>query len=575
MPSRKPTETELRENNEPYSHRGAEVRHMRGITDIMKHGVDHDEEDTDQPPQMTMQIRASIIQPGHVQSGSVSKTMATPHSIINKNNNSNNNNNNNNSIDNAQQQQQRSPSESAQKLAFDAADDDAADAADAAAAAAGDHASAEKAPPRGHQQPRLRREDPEDADDGRRAHRGLESKCPFHAKKLRMLLARQQQGQQASRGGRAEAKTANGGKDGGKKSEPELRQAREDAGDDAFLRQHKKPEVKSSGASAASAASASAASAAAAAASEHKSAKKNNTTATSKDDRAASPASRSGEHKTTTAREKKETKTSRKKTRKNAAEDANDDTTLVVGENDGGHDGAEKEPCARGGGGGEPTDTCGESRIVVKTTTRVPLTFDDRGEHVASEGSAQLLREIGGGDVLRRLSTRFYEKFFVDTVMQKFRFESDGADAHGKRLGDWMVDEMGGEGTPWLDSGREGQREWSHAKSWYSDKRPKEKQGRRFKLDDCRIWMRLMFWSARQEKLNTHPVFWQWFQDFIAYYIDIYEETAPPFTAQAAGWSTKEENIKKYVSDGYTMKDVIGFHIRDPAEDLDAPHNMW
>eukprot|EP00469_Lotharella_globosa_P007522 CAMPEP_0167783620 /NCGR_PEP_ID=MMETSP0111_2-20121227/7171_1 /TAXON_ID=91324 /ORGANISM="Lotharella globosa, Strain CCCM811" /LENGTH=302 /DNA_ID=CAMNT_0007674577 /DNA_START=111 /DNA_END=1019 /DNA_ORIENTATION=+ len=81
----------------------------------MKHGVDHDEEDTDQPPQMTMQIRASIIQPGHVQSGSVSKTMATPHSIINKNNNSNNNNNNNTNLHQYRPSNEKLPSKKERK----------------------------------------------------------------------------------------------------------------------------------------------------------------------------------------------------------------------------------------------------------------------------------------------------------------------------------------------------------------------------------------------------------------------------------------------------------------------------
>ena len=39
-------------------------------------------------------------------------------------------------------------------------------------------------------------------------------------------------------------------------------------------------------------------------------------------------------------------------------------------------------------------------------------------------------------------------------------------------------------------------------KAWNSPKREKEKKGRRFKLDDCRMWMRLIFWSCRIEKID-------------------------------------------------------------------------
>ena len=51
----------------------------------------------------------------------------------------------------------------------------------------------------------------------------------------------------------------------------------------------------------------------------------------------------------------------------------------------------------------------------------------------------------------------------------------------------------------------------SHHKAWYSDKRPREERGRRFKLPDCRIWMRLMFWSARECGLDRHEAFFDWY----------------------------------------------------------------
>ena len=68
--------------------------------------------------------------------------------------------------------------------------------------------------------------------------------------------------------------------------------------------------------------------------------------------------------------------------------------------------------------------------------------------------TARLLREIGGGDRIREMATRFYAHVFEDGVLHKFIFEEDGAAAHGKRIGDWIVEKMGGEGDVWTDSGR-------------------------------------------------------------------------------------------------------------------------
>ena len=35
-------------------------------------------------------------------------------------------------------------------------------------------------------------------------------------------------------------------------------------------------------------------------------------------------------------------------------------------------------------------------------------------------------------------------------------FETDGAENHAKRLADWIIEKIGGEGKPWTESGREG-----------------------------------------------------------------------------------------------------------------------
>jgi truncated hemoglobin YjbI len=197
--------------------------------------------------------------------------------------------------------------------------------------------------------------------------------------------------------------------------------------------------------------------------------------------------------------------------------------------------------------------------------------------------SASLLRAIGGGRRILELTTRFYAMAFEDQQLREFFFAGDGAAAHGDRLGHWLIQFMGGEGNPWDDSGREGMRQPSHAKAWFSSKRPAERRGRRFKLDDCRVWMRLMFWSARQVGLfpssesvevptdSTDPIsndsalplsiqraFEAWFVSFISHFIRIYEFTAPPYAQRDAVWSLNAANIQRYYADQRAMRDVMG-----------------
>jgi len=47
----------------------------------------------------------------------------------------------------------------------------------------------------------------------------------------------------------------------------------------------------------------------------------------------------------------------------------------------------------------------------------------------------------------------------------------------------------------------------AHAKSWRCSKREKSRYGDHFKLDDSIMWMRLMFWSCREEKIDKTPFF--------------------------------------------------------------------
>ncbi len=172
--------------------------------------------------------------------------------------------------------------------------------------------------------------------------------------------------------------------------------------------------------------------------------------------------------------------------------------------------------------------------------------------------TADLLASIGGGDLIRQMTTRFYAHAFEDQTLSKFMFEPDCAAAHGQRLGDWIIEKMGGEGEPWTDSGRLGMRQPSHYKAWNSCKRDKKDRGKHFKLDDCRIWMRLMFWSGREVGLSKHEPFWNWYVEFIGHFIGIYEYTAPAYARKDAKWSKDKRNMEQYRSDGFIMKDVAG-----------------
>ena len=188
------------------------------------------------------------------------------------------------------------------------------------------------------------------------------------------------------------------------------------------------------------------------------------------------------------------------------------------------------------------------------------IRFDTRfGSYEATKGTKKLLKDIGGGDMIHQMTTRFYAHTFLDETLSKFMFEKvSHAPTHGQRIGDWIIEKMGGEGEPWTESGRDGMRQVSHRSAWTSPKRERERYGEHFQLDDCRIWMRLMFWSAREIGLDQHKYFMNWYVNFIGHFMEVYERTAPPYAKTDADWSKNTKNIETYVANGYVMKDVIG-----------------
>eukprot|EP00511_Aplanochytrium_stocchinoi_P002944 CAMPEP_0204824406 /NCGR_PEP_ID=MMETSP1346-20131115/2436_1 /ASSEMBLY_ACC=CAM_ASM_000771 /TAXON_ID=215587 /ORGANISM="Aplanochytrium stocchinoi, Strain GSBS06" /LENGTH=255 /DNA_ID=CAMNT_0051951549 /DNA_START=457 /DNA_END=1225 /DNA_ORIENTATION=- len=176
-----------------------------------------------------------------------------------------------------------------------------------------------------------------------------------------------------------------------------------------------------------------------------------------------------------------------------------------------------------------------------------------------NEESADLIRNIGGGDRIREGCTRFYARAFEDHTLSPFMTVfDDGAENHGNRLGNWIVEKIGSEGTPWTDSGRGGLRQQTHFKAWNSPGRDPRVRGQHFKLDDCIIWMRIHFWAMREVGLSQYPAFWTYYKDFIGHFIAVYERQAPPHTEAAAEWSADSSNIENYIQDGYKMKGVIG-----------------
>ena len=96
----------------------------------------------------------------------------------------------------------------------------------------------------------------------------------------------------------------------------------------------------------------------------------------------------------------------------------------------------------------------------------------------------------------------------------------------------------------------------AHVAAWWSPKRPPAEQGRRFKLYDTRVWMRLHFRAAREAGLLANADFAAFYSDFIGEFAGVYEFTAPPFAREDMAWSARAENYEAYVAAGRRMPDL-------------------
>jgi len=168
------------------------------------------------------------------------------------------------------------------------------------------------------------------------------------------------------------------------------------------------------------------------------------------------------------------------------------------------------------------------------------------------------------------MCTRFYELAFKDKVLQTFMFDDDGAEAHGKRLSDWIAEKMGLPGMRWTRTRPPHSRQRSHVRAWNSAKREPHKRGRHFKLDDCRVWMRLMFLAGRSEGLHEHPAFWDWYVRFISHFVRVYDRAAPAFAREADAWAADEGAVAAYKAGPREMDDVVGLTAGEAMEAMPA-----
>lgn len=216
--------------------------------------------------------------------------------------------------------------------------------------------------------------------------------------------------------------------------------------------------------------------------------------------------------------------------------------------------------------------------------------------------TVELLREIGGGQAILCMIDIFYKKMFQDGYLDQFVHSHD--DPHFMRLGNWIIEKMGGEGNVWTNERKQRcpvavklpvvgrhvvhDRTSAHIAAWYCPKRSVDDIGKHFKLHDCRVWMRLMFWSAREAGVFNNPTFEGWFIRFIADYIPVYESTAPVFTRESARWSLDPSNLEDYVNSGNLMDESVlgpsrnGVPLQDAlrslprieAQDSNWPYNV-
>ena len=211
----------------------------------------------------------------------------------------------------------------------------------------------------------------------------------------------------------------------------------------------------------------------------------------------------------------------------------------------------------------------------------VPLNVVNQS-HRWNAATKKLVEDLGGLPKLEEFTSLFYQRAFADPHIDQFIREHD--DHHGKRFASWIAEKMGA-GRPWSveRSNREAcpfhahgyeipdafDRSSAHFAAWHSPKRDSRTWGDYFKLDDCRRWMRLHFWAARDTGVLETP-FGSYYVRFIAHFVSVYERTAPQFARDAVRWSENPTNIQNYLATK-DMPDIMGLSLTDALNQL-PPH---
>lgn len=211
-----------------------------------------------------------------------------------------------------------------------------------------------------------------------------------------------------------------------------------------------------------------------------------------------------------------------------------------------------------------------------------------RQSHMATRETTAIVHAIGGLPMLRRFTTRFYEKAFADPVLDAFIRSHE--DPHAERFAAWIAEKLGA-GTPWSDerltrridvfetNGHSIQtphdRSSAHLAAWHSPKRSDEVWGEHFKLDACRVWMRLHFWACREEGLTEHAAFVDYYVRFIGHFVSVYEKAAPSFARESYRWSADLTNVQRYIGEGRRMPEIMGLSREAALAALPADERIY
>lgn len=223
----------------------------------------------------------------------------------------------------------------------------------------------------------------------------------------------------------------------------------------------------------------------------------------------------------------------------------------------------------------------------------VPLTMGGNGRtHEASEESRRLIeQEVSLAD-LETMTSLFYERVFQDPTLDQFIRSRN--DPHGSRFAKWIHQKLS-DSTVWDEDRRTRNlkpviypngfrhvvhdRSSAHAAAWFSPMRPSEAVGRRFQLDECRVWMRLHFWALRDSGiLERSPSFADYYVRFIGHFVNVYESSAPKFARDSWRWSGNKANIEAYLTNGRRMNDVLGLTLAKAMAQLprvEQKDNVW